>query len=422
MADAIMKLDPDQVPWLFETRLQAVFDAIEAAGGEARVAGGAVRNSLMGEAVVDVDLATTLVPEKTMEAIGKAGLKAVPTGIAHGTVTAVSDGRGYEITTIRDDIETDGRHAVVRFGTDWERDALRRDLTINGLYCDRHGEIFDPLGNLEDVRARQVRFIGKADERIEEDYLRILRFFRFFAQYGAGRPDADGLKAVTRMKDGLQRVSAERIWMELRKLLAARDPSRALLWMRTTGVLNLILPESEKWGIDFIAPLIEAETRFGWRKDAKGDAKGEAIQRLEAIIRPDGAVARKLAKRLKLSNADRDRLLAWTMAELPEPPLDEEALKQQVYYGNSQAIADRLRLATAIAISRNEPAGKIEAMADNADFSANWTPPQFPVSGKDLVEKGIPEGREVGRLLNRLEKTWVESGFNLSAEALLKDI
>lgn len=192
MADAIMKLDPDQVPWLFETRLQAVFDAIEAAGGEARVAGGAVRNSLMGEAVVDVDLATTLVPEKTMEAIGKAGLKAVPTGIAHGTVTAVSDGRGYEITTIRDDIETDGRHAVVRFGTDWERDALRRDLTINGLYCDRHGEIFDPLGNLEDVRARQVRFIGKADERIEEDYLRILRFFRFFAQYGAGRPMRTG--------------------------------------------------------------------------------------------------------------------------------------------------------------------------------------------------------------------------------------
>ena len=133
-------------------------------------------------------------------------------------------------------------------------------------------------------------------------------------------------------------------------------------------------------------------------------------------------MARKLAKRLKLSNADRDRLLAWTMAELPEPPLDEEALKQQVYYGNSQAIADRLRLATAIAISRNEPAGKIEAMADNADFSANWTPPQFPVSGKDLVEKGIPEGREVGRLLKRLEKTWVESGFSLSAEALLKDL
>ena len=150
MADAIMKLDPDQVPWLFETRLQAVFDAIEAAGGEARVAGGAVRNSLMGEAVVDVDLATTLVPEKTMEAIGKAGLKAVPTGIAHGTVTAVSDGRGYEITTIRDDIETDGRHAVVRFGTDWERYALRRDLTINGLYCDRQGEIFDPLDSLID--------------------------------------------------------------------------------------------------------------------------------------------------------------------------------------------------------------------------------------------------------------------------------
>ena len=202
--------------------------------------------------------------------------------------------------------------------------------------------------------------------------------------------------------------------MELRKLLAARDPSRALLWMRTTGVLNLIVPESEKWGIDFVAPLIEAETRFGWQS--------EAIQRLQAMIRPDGAIARKLAKRLKLSNADRDRLLAWAMAELPEPPLGKDGLKQQIYFGDQQAITDRLRLAAAIAISRNEPAEKIEAIADNADFSSNWMPPQLPVSGKDLVEKGIPEGREIGRLLKRLEKTWVESGFSLSAKALLKDL
>ena len=409
-----MKFSSKQAPWLYEVRLQAVFDAIEAAGGEARIAGGAVRNTLMGEAVGDIDLATTLVPEATLKALEKAGLKAVPTGIDHGTVTAVSDSTGYEITTIRDDIETDGRHAVVRFGTDWKRDALRRDLTINGLYCDRQGEIFDPLGSMEDVKARQVRFIGKADERIEEDYLRILRFFRFFAQYGAGRPDAEGLKAVTRLKEGLQRVSAERIWMELRKLLAASDPSRALLWMRTTGVLNFIVPESEKWGIDFVAPLIEAETRFGWQ--------GEAIQRLQAMIRPDGAIARKLAKRLKLSNADRDRLLAWAMAELSEPPMDKDGLRQQIYYGDQQAITDRLRLATAIAISRNEPAEKIEAIADNADFSSSWTPPQLPVSGKDLVKKGIPEGREIGRLLKRLEKTWVESDFSLSAEALLKDL
>ena len=409
-----MKLDSQKAPWLFEPRLQTVFDAIEAAGGEARVAGGAVRNALMGEDVGDVDLATTLVPEATMEALEDAGLKAVPTGIDHGTITAVSDATGYEITTIRDDIETDGRHAVVRFGTDWKRDAFRRDLTINGLYCDRHGEVFDPLGNLDDVKARQVRFIGDAGERIEEDYLRILRFFRFFAQYGAGRPDAEGLKAVTRLKKGLERVSVERIWMELRKLLAARDPSRSLLWMRTTGVLNLILPESEKWGIDFVAPLIEAETRFGWQADA--------LQRLQAIIRPDGAVARKLAKRLKLSNADRDRLLAWAMAELPEPPLEEEILKQQIYYGDQQAITDRLRLAAATAISRSEPADRIEAIGGNAAFSSDWAPPQLPVSGKNLVAKGIPEGREVGRLLKRLEKTWVESGFSLTAEALLKDL
>lgn len=409
-----MKLEAKQVPWLHDARLQAVFDAIEAAGGEVCVAGGAVRNALMGEPVSDVDLATTLVPEETMQALAQAHLKAVPTGIAHGTVTAVSDGVGYEITTIRDDIETDGRHAVVRFGTDWKRDALRRDLTINGLYCDRNGNIIDPLGNLDDVAARQVRFIGKPAERIEEDYLRILRFFRFFAQYGAGRPDAEGLKAAARLKDGLKQVSVERVWMELCKLLAAKDPSRALLWMRTSGVLNLILPESEKWGIDFVSPLVEAEARFGWQEDA--------VLRLEAIIRPDGAVVRKLAKRLKLSNAERNRLLAWAMAEVPQPPIAEGELKRRIYYGDRQGVVDGLRIATAVAIFRQETADRIEAIAGNAAFAADWPVPRFPVRGKDLVNRGIPEGRDVGRVLKRLEKAWVESGFSLTAEALLSDL
>ena len=233
-----MKLSKHHSKWLFAPSLVKVFDAIESAGGEVRVNGGAVRNSLMGLAVDDIDLSTTLLPQETAKAVDVAGLKSVPTGIEHGTITVVSDKTGYEITTVREDIETDGRHAVVKFGSDWTKDAERRDLSINALYCDRQGEVFDPLNGLEDINSKTIRFIGEASDRIEEDYLRILRFFRFFAWYGEGRPDAAGLKACAKLKSGLESISAERIWMEFRKLLSAPDPSRALLWMRTTGVLT----------------------------------------------------------------------------------------------------------------------------------------------------------------------------------------
>ncbi|HCL64495.1 MAG TPA: CCA tRNA nucleotidyltransferase, partial [Rhizobium sp.] len=266
-------------PWFRDPALRRVLDLLNADGGEARVAGGAVRNSLMGIPVADIDIATTLEPQDVVERAAAAGIKAVPTGIDHGTVTLVTDGKGFEVTTLRRDIATDGRRATVAFGKDWQTDAERRDLTMNALYADAQGEVIDLVGGLADVEARTVRFIGDADERIAEDYLRILRFFRFFAHYGNGRPDTDGLKACARARSKLATLSAERIWAELKKLLSARDPGRALLWMRQSGVLSEILPETEKWGIDAIPGLVACEQALGW--------KPEPMLRLAAIVPKD---------------------------------------------------------------------------------------------------------------------------------------
>src|SRR5690606_23717065 len=265
--------------WLKAKPLQALFKALNRDGGEARVVGGAVRNTLLGSKVSDVDLATTHLPQETVRLAKEAGFKPVPTGIEHGTITVVVQGHPFEVTTLRQDVETDGRHAKVAFGTDWKADAERRDFTINALYMTADGTIIDDVGGLADIESRTLRFIGDAEQRIREDYLRILRFFRFFAWYGSGRPEADGLRASERLKDGLAQLSAERVWAELKKLLSAPDPSRALLWMRQGGVLNLILPESEKWGIDAIHGLVRTEADLGWQADP--------LLRLASIVPPD---------------------------------------------------------------------------------------------------------------------------------------
>lgn len=406
-----MKLEADHSGWLSQPDLQTVFDAIEAAGGEVRVAGGAVRNSLMGLPVADIDLSTTLVPDETIAALEAARLKAVPTGYEHGTITAVSGATGYEITSLREDIETFGRHAVVRFGTDWVKDAERRDLTMNALYCERDGTIHDPLSGLDDLNNRTVRFIGEADARIGEDYLRILRFFRFFAEYGAGRPDGAGLKACAKLKDGLAQVSVEQIWMELQKLLGVRDPSRALLWMRTTGVLSAILPESEKWGIDLIPALIRAETAY--------DLVADPLSRIEAMIRPDGEVVTGLARRLKLSNRMENRLRDWAM----ENPVDAErapdALAKRLYWGKPQGIADRLTVQLAGAVDKGED-DNAERYAALLKTAKAWQRPVFPISGKDLLAMGHAPGEGLGKALIELEQRWVDSNFKLDRKGLLE--
>ncbi len=402
--------------WLEDADLQRLLAALNAARGEARVAGGAVRNALLGEAVADVDIATTTLPEETIRRAEAAGFKAIPTGIEHGTVTVTAGGKGYEVTTLRADVETDGRRAKVVFGRDWKADAERRDFTINALYAEADGTIVDLVGGLADLENRTLRFIGDAEARIREDYLRILRFFRFFAWSGSGRPDAEGLKACARLNDGIDRLSAERVWAELRKLLSALDPSRALLWMRQAGVLTKALPESEKWGIDAIHGLVAAERDLGWAADA--------LLRLEAMVPPDAERMRLLAERLRLSNAEAERLKEWASAPKIEPAMTESMLARQLYRNGRQPAIDRLKLslasARARAVTDNDALVEAGGYSRLLKFAEKWTAPQFPLKGSDLQKIGVPNGPGMGKLLKRLEEEWIEADFRLGGDALLE--
>jgi tRNA nucleotidyltransferase/poly(A) polymerase len=398
-------------PWLTDPGLQRLLALLGADGEEARIVGGAIRNTLLGQPVTDIDIATTCEPAETMRRLQAAGIKTVDTGMEHGTVTAVIDGQGYEITTLREDIETDGRRAVVRFGRDWQRDAERRDFTINALYAEADGRLVDLVGGRAAIEARLVRFIGDPAQRIAEDYLRILRFFRFFAWYGHGRPDADGLKACARLKDGVTGLSAERIWTEMRKLLAAPDPSRALLWMRQAGVLSLVLPESEKWGIDGIHGLMAAERALGWPPDA--------VLRLMTLIPLRTEVVETLCDRWKVGNRVRDRLVAVAESDGVAPDTAVGDFERMLYDNDPQAISDRMRLDIAGLGLEDAGAQSLVVLLDHAQ---SWTRPSFPVTGGDLMARGFVSGPALGDALRALEKNWVDSGFALDRDAILAQL
>jgi tRNA nucleotidyltransferase/poly(A) polymerase len=394
---------------LKEPDMWAVLDALDGGRGATRIVGGAVRDALLGRQVTDADLATVFAPAEVIARSEAAGLKTAPTGIAHGTVTVIAQGRPFEVTTLRRDVETDGRRAVVKFTDDWAEDAARRDFTMNALYCDAKGEIFDPLGGIGDLKAGRVRFIGDAEDRIREDYLRILRFFRFFAWYGTGRPDPEGLKACARLKAGIATLSAERVWAELKRLFAAPDPTRAMLWMRTTEILHKALPES--WGIDAIHRLVAAEHAEAFAPDP--------LLRLQAILPPHRARIDGLSTRLRLSKAEAARLLAWADAPEPDPAWSEQDLAKALYRTEPSGVLDRLRHA----LARERDAGHAEAaekLRRLIRFAEAWQRPTFPLSGKDIVAAGITPGPEVGHKLKQLEERWIESGFDLNREELLR--
>ncbi|MET0358596.1 MAG: CCA tRNA nucleotidyltransferase [Pararhizobium sp.] len=402
-------------PWFQALPLRRVFDLLNADGGEVRVVGGAVRNALMGVAVSDVDLATTLTPDVVTARATAAGIKVVPTGLAHGTVTLVVDGTPFEVTTLRRDISTDGRHAEVAFGTDWAADAARRDLTMNALYATASGEVIDLVDGAADIERGMVRFIGPAAERVAEDYLRILRFFRFFAWYGAFRPDADGLRASAQAKSKLATLSAERVWGEMKKLLSAKDPGRALLWMRTSGVLTEVLPESEKWGIDAIPGLVATEQALGWPVDP--------LLRLAAMVPPDAERLEAMATRLRFSKADGAALQAFAGAGTIKDGMAEAALDRMLYRQGPNGIVFRLKLALASARQKAEGDGDAMAMVARLgrllDRASIWQKPVFPVSGTDLITAGIAPGPAMGGVLADLEEAWIASGFRESRDSLL---
>ena len=402
--------------WLSEPHLQKLLACLSEGGEEARIAGGAVRNALLGQPVSDIDIATTTLPEETARRGKAAGFKVAETGAEHGTITLIAAGRPYEVTTLRADVETDGRRAKVVFGRDWKADAERRDFTINGLYALADGTVIDLVGGIDDLERRLIRFIGDSETRIREDYLRILRFFRFFAWFGTGRPDAEGLKACARLKDGLDRLSAERVWSELKKLLSAPDPSRALLWMRQTGVLTAVLPESEKWGIDSIHALVKAEQDLGWAPDP--------MLRLAAIVPPQESRMADLATRLRLSSIEGDRLKSWARSDAVAAATQEGLLAARLYRGDPRAIRDRVKLALASARARavEEDAALLEAGGYSRllRFMDAWQRPVFPVRGADFQGAPGVKGPALGRLLKSLEEIWIESGFSLDRDALLE--
>jgi len=376
-------------PWLEAKATRAVMAALQAAGGPdcARFVGGCVRNSLLGQPVDDIDIATRLRPEETMAALQAAGLKVVPTGLEHGTVTGVSERKPYEITTLRRDVETDGRRAVVAFTEDWAEDAARRDFRLNALYADAAGTVFDPTGGgLADAAKGRIVFVGEAETRIREDYLRILRFFRFQAWYGRGQPDATGLAACAALKAGMAQLSAERVSKELLKLLAARDPRSTVRAMAETGVLGQVLPDAQ--------PLNLFEAMCG--------LTGDPVLRLSALLPADEGAVVRIAGSLRLSNGMRDRLAA-AVAEGPvvAPDMTEAEARAAIYRLGRGAFEDRL--------TRAEAAGGDGAALRR--LAAEWTPPKMPVGGRELVRLGLKPGPETGRVLKAFEAGWIADDF-----------
>jgi poly(A) polymerase len=398
-------------PFLKSASVQELLALLNGDGEEAKVAGGAVRNVLLGQTVKDVDIATTALPSEVMRRAEDAGHRTVPTGIDHGTITVIiRGGEPFEVTTLRADTDHDGRRATVAFGRDWKIDAERRDFTINGLYAEADGTVVDLVGGLKDIESRTVRFIGDAEARIREDYLRVLRFFRFFAWYGHGRPDGDAIRAVVRLKDGVGQLSAERVWSELKKLLCAPDPSRSLLWMRQTGVLTDVLPESGKWGIDLIHALVRIEHELGWAADP--------MLRLESIVPPYDTRMKELSVRLRLSKAEAARLENWATSGEAKAGRTDKLLALDLYRGDRQGIYDRLKLALASSTEKAD-SKSADSLLRQIAFTENWDRPVFPLSGADMLKQGLDAGPEVGRRLKQLEEKWVASGFELTKAQLL---
>jgi poly(A) polymerase len=373
----------DAAKWRRRRGTARILDALGADEGMTRYVGGAVRDSLLGLRLSDIDLATRLKPDEVVARLEAARIKAVPTGIEHGTITAVSDGHPFEITTLRRDVSTDGRRATVAFTDDWKEDAARRDFTINALSADpRTGEIFDYFGGLDDLEDRHIRFIGDPLKRIAEDHLRILRFFRFHARFGRGEPDAAALAACTARANDLMTLSRERVADELIKLLGMDDPLATVAIMIERGILKPVLPEIGRDGLSELERLIAGELAAGMKPDA--------FRRLAALLPREPRTADAVAARLRLSNKARKRLACAAGNDL----------------GSSSGVL-AYRLGKECAVDRLLLAGR----AADAAAIAGWTAPRLPISGGGLIELGLPEGPIVASTLKQIEERWIEAGF-----------
>jgi poly(A) polymerase len=385
-------------PWLKASETQAVMAAIEAGGHEVRAVGGAIRNALMGLPVMDIDLATTARPEAVVGCVTVAGLRAVPTGITHGTITVIAGHTPFEVTTLRKDVETHGRHATVEYTDDWAADAARRDFTVNALYCDAAGTVSDPLGGYRDIPARRIRFIGDPRERIREDYLRILRFFRFSADYAQGPLDAAGLAASVSERDGLAKLSGERVRQELVRLLVAPRVEAAVDAMIGFGLLSSLLGAAPRPAV--FARLIAIESHYGLAP--------AAMLRLGALAVEVAEDAERLAQRLRLSGDEREML-----ALACRPPFDVSPPAPSVQRERLYRLGERAYRATAaldLARAIGVDVGDLD-WAAALSLADRWKPQPLPVRGADVIAEGIPAGPAVGEVLRDVEAWWIGTDF-----------
>jgi poly(A) polymerase len=395
----------DDASWLTRPETKAVFAALAARGFAARAVGGVVRNALLGRPVTDVDIATPARPDEVMAAAQAAGLTAVPTGIDHGTVTVIANHVPYEITTLREDVETHGRHATVAFTDDWTADARRRDFTINALYCSADGEVFDPLGAYPDLAQRRVRFIGDARARIGEDYLRILRFFRLTADYGEGPPDAESLAACVAERAGLGQLTAERVRQEMLRLLVALRGPELVRAMLDYGLITLVLPVAPRPTLlDRLAAL---EAGLGLTPDP--------VLRLAALAVEMPEDADRLRDRLRLSNEVHARLARTAVHMHDLSPNAPERAARACLYAEGEA-GYRQRVLIAWTRSGDPPAS--QDWRDRLALPERWQPLRFPLGGADVLALGLPAGPRIGELLRALEEWWIAGDFAADEAAL----
>jgi poly(A) polymerase len=394
----------DDAPWLMSGAAGRVLALLNGNGEEARVIGGAVRNALLRVPIVDIDIATTALPDEVVRRARAAGIKSVPTGIDHGTVTLVVDSHPFEVTTLRQDTETFGRKARVVFGRDWVADAHRRDFTINALSVDADRVVHDYAGGLDDIAARRVRFIGDPSQRLAEDYLRILRFFRIHAAFGAGEPDRPGYLACIGARDGLATLSAERVRMEMLKLVVADGAVTAIAAMAEGGLLQQVLG-----GVAYTGPftaMIAAEQILG--------LKADAVRRLAALAVAVTEDARRLGARLRLANAETRVLDSMGHRWWRLGGMDEATARRRLYRLGAERYRDRLLLAWSRAGGNTDPVRWREL----ATLPERWSAPKFPLKAADFVARGVAEGPSLGHVLTLAEDAWLAADFPLDAAAL----
>lgn len=403
--------------WMIAPETRAVIAALTAEGAEVRFVGGCVRDTLLKRPIKDVDIATHDQPDRVMALLEKAGIHAIPTGIAHGTVTAVIGKAHYEITTLREDIETFGRHARVAFTDDWTADAARRDFTMNAMFADPEGRVYDPFNGLADLGAGRVRFVGLPEKRLEEDVLRLLRFFRFHAHYGRPGMDTRALAACRKAAPNLVNLSGERVAGELIRLMQAPDPASVLLVMHGEGILRHVLPEATEFGCLRVLTWLES------RAMARASVAPDPLRRLASILDTDAAGARQVAERLKLSTTQADRIVAIVQPKVEvNAGMDARAARRALHKVGADTFRDLVLVAWARARAMDARPDSAETarwqgLLDAAD---SWQPVALPVRGADCMAMGVPKGPEIGRLLGEIEQWWEDQDFRPNREQCLE--